>query len=360
MATVLSPLTASNYQNALLLSGLQNQYGARIAARATAVESGYGTKIAAVDRQAQPWRDLQTRLEKPRSIISGAVGRLRGIRDLVSSLISTVEKAHKAAATGAPTEGHRASFDSQLRSLRARVDQTTDSPNLLGNSGARTLSVPTGPNGAGETVHQSYQGVDYRIIDEDGRVWIPDYTTGHIRRREPAGEGASSASGSLASGVLLDGLDGDRLTITIAPATATPQSLTGAIEREGLALVDAWFYDHLATENGRDRALADLNAARRSLDGEISRYRRILTTIGYADGRAAIRLGDFRAQTGALLIERERALASGRDQLQRQFDLATTALTRNQFALGVYKTMFASSGNRVADRVFGTIIDTRT
>jgi hypothetical protein len=39
-------------------------------------------------------------------------------------------------------------------------------------------------------------------------------------------------------------------------------------------------------------------------------------------------------------------------------DLETTALARNRLALNVYKTMFATSGNTVADRVFGTIVST--
>lgn len=39
-------------------------------------------------------------------------------------------------------------------------------------------------------------------------------------------------------------------------------------------------------------------------------------------------------------------------------DLETTALARNRLALNVYKTMLASSGNTVADCVFGTIVST--
>jgi len=31
---------------------------------------------------------------------------------------------------------------------------------------------------------------------------------------------------------------------------------------------------------------------------------------------------------------------------------------KRQFALNIYKTMFATSGNTVADRVFGTILGT--
>ena len=148
------------------------------------------------------------------------------------------------------------------------------------------------------------------------------------------------------------------MTFTIAPDTANPQTFTGTIDREGIGIVDAWFYDNLSTEDGRDRALADLKSARKNIELEINRYQRSLTTIAYYDSRAAIRLGDFRAETGALLIEREREVLTSQDSIQRQFELATTALSRNQAIINVYKTMFATSGNTVADRVFGTIINT--
>ena len=94
------------------------------------------------------------------------------------------------------------------------------------------------------------------------------------------------------------------------------------------------------------------------MDLEIGRYQRTLSAIEYYDTRTAIRLGDFRQKTGALLIEREREMLTSQERIQRQFDLATTALSRNQFALNVYKTMFGWKGNTVANRVFGTIIST--
>ena len=85
MSTVLSPLTASNFNNALLVSGQHSQSGSRIAARAALIESDYGVKINGVDRQAQKWRDFQAELEKPRGVVSGTIGRLKSMRGLIDS-----------------------------------------------------------------------------------------------------------------------------------------------------------------------------------------------------------------------------------------------------------------------------------
>lgn len=358
MSTVLSPLSASNYKNALLLSGLQTQYGSRIAAKAALIESGYGTKLAGVDRQAQTWRDVQADLEKPRAVIGDTIGRLKGMRGLVESLINTVNKANLDPQSGTLSDGYRATFDSVLKSLRSRVDQAADSPNLLGKTGARELLIPTGVHGATLSVHQNFKGTDYKILDSSGDQWAPDYIGHLLRRFDSYPEQPSSVSGNLVGGVRLDGLTGDDVTFTIAPATANPQTFTGTIDREGIGLVDAWFYENFSTQDGRDRALSDLKAAKKAVNQEIDRYQGTLTAIQYYDTRAAIRLGDFREETGALLIEREREVLTSQENIRRQFDLATTALARNQFALNVYKTMFATSGNTVADRVFGTIVST--
>jgi hypothetical protein len=358
MSTVLSPLTGANYNNALLISGLQNQYGSRIAARSAVIEADYGVKISGVDRQAQKWKDFQAELEKPRAVVSGTIGRLKGMRGLIDSLIQTVGKADLDSQSGTLSDGYRATFDSMLKSLRSRVDNATDSPNLLGKTGARELLIPTGLHGATQSVRQNYKGVDYKILDNLGDQWAPDYVGKLLRRYDSYPDDPSSVSGNLASGVRLDGLTGDDVTFTIAPETANPQTFTGTIDREGIGLVDAWFYENLSTQDGRDRARVDLTAAKKNLDQEIDRYQGTLTAIEFYDTRAAIRLGDFRKETGALLIERERAVLTSKESIQRQFDLATTALTRNQFALNVYKTMFATSGNTVADRVFGTIVST--
>lgn len=358
MSTVLSPLTASNYNNALLFSGLQNQYGSRIAARAALIEADYGVKISGIDRQARQWKDFQAEIEKPRGVISGTIGRLKSMRGLLDSLIKTVGKADLDPQSGTHFDGYRATFDSMLKSLRSQVDSATDSPNLLGKTGARELLIPTGLHGATQSVRQNYKGVDYKILDTSGDQWAPDYVGKLLRRYDSYPDDPSSVSGNLASGVRLDGFTGDDVTFTIAPETANPQTITGTIDREGIGLVDAWFYENLSTQDGRDRARVDLTAAKKNLDQEIARYQGTLTAIEFYDTRAAIRLGDFRAETGALLIERERAVLTSKESIQRQFDLATTALTRNQFALNVYKTMFATSGNTVADRVFGTIVST--
>jgi len=358
MSTVLSPLTASNYNNALLLSGLQSQYGSRIASRAAFIESDYGVKISGVDRQAQRWKDFQAELEKPRAAVSGTIGRLKSMRGLVESLIKTVGKADLDPQSATHFDGYRATFDSMLKSLRSQVDNATDSPNLLGNTGARELLIPTGLQGAVQSLRQNYKGVDYKILDTSGDQWAPDYVGNLLRHYDSYPDDPSSVSGNLASGVRFDGLVGDDVTFTIAPNTANPQTFTGTIDREGIGLVDAWFYENLSTQDGRDRASGDLKAAKQNLDLEIDRYKRTLTAVEFYDSRAAIRLGDFRAETGALLIERERDMLTSQQNIQRQFDLATTALARNQFALNVYKTMFATSGNTVADRVFGTIVST--
>jgi hypothetical protein len=358
MATVLSPLSGSNYNNALLLSGLQTQYGGRIAAKTASIESDYGTKLGAVDRHAQQWKDFRAELEKPRSIVSGVVGRLKGIRALLDSLSATVGKANLDSQSGTLYDGYRATFNSLLKSLRSRIDNTADSPNLLGKTGARELLIPTDISGAPLSVRQNYKGIDYRILDTSGFQWAPDYVGNLLRRYDSYPDEPSSVSGNLANGVRLDSLSGDDVTFTVAPDTASPQTVDGTIDRGGIGLVDAWFYDNLSTQDGRDRALADLKAAKNNIDQEIGRYQRTLTSIAYYDSRAEIRLGDFSQETGALLIERERAVLTSQENIQRQFDLATTALARNQFALNVYKNMFATSGNTVANRVFGTIVST--
>jgi hypothetical protein len=368
MSTGTGGISGSSFGRAMFLAGMQDQFNKRLAAKTAAIESDYRQRTNSINLDTRKWKNFQADLEKVKEVVTGALERLQGIRVLVDSTIKTVNSARLDPDIATLAEGYRATFDSYLKSIRSRAESTADTPNLLGNTGERQVQVPISVHGASFAIAQSYMGASYRIEDSEGYVWAPDYDGGLLRRYEAYPDEPTSLGGNLSQGVRLDALAGDTVTFTIAPDTAGAQTFTGTLSGEGIGLPDAWYYDRLATAEGRDRALADAETAKSVVDAEISRYQGFFTSIEFQEKRATTVLRDLRDDSNALLLAQAKDTTAAQDEIQRQLNLLSGALAHNQAIGRQYTQMFGQfgktghgfsrvEGKTFAARIFSTFID---
>jgi hypothetical protein len=368
MSTATGGISGSALGRAMFLAGMQDQFNKRLAAKTQAIESDYRQRTNSINLDVRKWRSFQTDLEKAKDVVTGALERLHGIRGLVDSTIKTVNGARLDPNVATQAEGYRATFDSYLKSIRSRAQSTDDVPNLLGDSGERQLQVPVSVHGASIGIAQSYLGTGYRITDSDGFVWAPDYDGGLLRRYDAYPDEPTSLGGNLAQGVRLDAIAGNSVTFTIAPGTAGAGTFSGTLSGEGIGLPDAWYYDRLATADGRNRALADTASAKAAVDAEIHRLQGFFTTIEFQEQRATAVLHDLRDQSNALLLAQAKDTTAAQEEIQRQLNLVSGALAHSQAIGQQYTQMFGQfektghgftrvEGKTFAARIFSAFID---
>lgn len=320
-----------------------------------------------MNRDTDKWEDFQGELGDAKKIVKGAVGRLESMMSLVDNLIQTVNKARLDPEIDTTQEGYRSTFDSYLKSIRSRADYSSDSPNLLGNIGLRDLAIPVSVHGARYSVYQNYMGTSYNITDTEGYVWRPDYAGDLLRRYESYPDDATNISGNLANGLRLDGKTGDEITFTVAPDSAGETQYTGTLTVEGNGIVEAWYYDGLGTEVGRERAMVDLDAAYATLKNQLQSYKGIVTTIEFQEARASKLLKNIGDKTIALALEQEKASAKIQKEGQQQLNAVADAIAFNQAMGSLYVSMFSLYtydgnsnqlvGNSTAARIFGAFVD---
>ena len=150
--------------------------------------------------------------------------------------------------------------------------------------------------GASQTVAGQFLGTDYTITDTAGKIWVREGSFTKVLRRtdsvtgQPTGEFAA-----ITGGIRLDSFNSttDEVVFTIAPESADATQFTGTLSRKGLGFLDAWLYDGLETSAGRDRAIVDIEKAKRTIDLELARYGSALTTAQFYEGRNGVRLNNF-------------------------------------------------------------------
>lgn len=365
--SVLSPISGSNIQNALLLKQVKSFFEIRLNQQGGRILNTFNAKLNNIERQSEPWRAMKEDLVEPLRQVNRLVSRLENIKKTLDLLLKTLDNASNDPEANNNAAGYASSFDGQLRSVRNFAESTFDTPNLLGKTVPSRLKFPIAPgDSATQTINGTYMGSDYHIIDENGKRWQPERLTKLLVQYDSFPDTPGTKKVGLETGARLDAFDEetDAITFTINSATAAIESIDGTVVREGLGVLDSWLYGGLATQADRDRAKADIEAAKRIVDIESRRYTVAATTVEFHSARADLNVDTFDKQRDALLQQRGQQLADAKDELDRQFRVAETAMVANINFRRNYSHFFvAQKNNSIAQRnatFFQKLIDIRT
>lgn len=334
MLTVLSDFSASSFDQANLLAKMGEVFEKQAQQKSEQINAHYQARINAVDLTKNRWETVQKGIQDARSTISTTTSKAKSILTNLDNMIDMVKKAGKN--TDGFIQAYAASFDSYLRGLDQTARVSTIEPNLLGVSKAQ-LTYRASISGTTTTVNSAFVGSDYYIVDDEGKYWALDRKSKTLKRFNEYPDDPTNTVGNFATGIRLDDLTGDSITFTIGQNTADPKTFSGTLYRKGLDILDSWAYDGLTTEDGRQRALDDLKAAKAAIELEVRRYEVAFTTSNFYEKVAGREMSGLRKKTNAYMIEQAQAIQDEQTRLAREYQSATSRVTQsiaiqNQYA----------------------------
>ncbi len=334
--SVLSGLSRTTFTTATLFSNLINAQEKKIALRTQVINGAHQQAIGRLNRNVEKWLAIKKSVGSAASTIHATVGRAKAILGKIDSMILNVNKA------GQPTNGttntamYAASFDAFIKGIQSDAGNTRMSPNMIGQSEPK-LTYKTSPSGTTGSVQGAFIGNDYYITDSAGKRWVPNRAAKNLKRYDNYPNGATSKVGAFDGGLRLDSISGDAITFTIAPNTATPETFSGTLSRKGLRIMDSWYYNGLATDADRQKAITDLKSARAAVSLEVQRYQLGASTATFYENRVNAEIKGIKSKVADEMIARATELQDAQAKLSREFQttqsiVAQSLALKNEYA----------------------------
>jgi hypothetical protein len=271
-----SPFGSVGTQSSVLFDNIRANAAKRFQDEKTVIDSAADESAKAIDAQNERYISVKAQINNANIAVENGQESIAAIRTALLEIRTPVALA---AEEGEDPEFQAGTFDTKLNFINNEADTGGPAFNLVGNINRNDFT----PNsieyrndlGAGATtLTGTYAGSDYRIRVADGSYWIPELGTDTITHR-------SELQGVIQTTTLSDGTEVDKTASTrnalqLVSYNATtqevtfevtfdpslpPESVTGTLERHGLGVMPAWFYEGLETEAGRQRAFTDINKA---------------------------------------------------------------------------------------------------
>lgn len=350
---ILAPISAAAQKSATALAQFGELFSARLKQQSEAITAKKQREINTINLEADRFRKFKKELDGSLDIISNSVTRAEGLRSQLNGLILTVNNAAADLEAATNTEGYRLAFDSILNQMRDVAGKARVSPNLLGNDGPTSLQYPIDPSGTKQSIRGINLVSDYYIVDSEGKRFEPDRTGNLIRQINEDPESTEEIFANLDSGIRLDSISGNAISFTLKPGTAEETGFSGELVREGPGILDPWLYDGFTTVEGRNRALADLDAAKGVFEFEAQRYKASKTSIEFHRNRAntKVKQADFAIED--ISIEQAQAIRVAEASMAREAAVLATKLEHAQLIRNEYTKMFGGRN----DPMIKTLLD---
>jgi len=356
--SVLSVLSRSTVTTATLLSRMIEAQQQKSARQIQSITDLHQTQINRLNRDGDKWKSVKSDVGKAASSIHANLGRAKAILGKLDSMLLTVNKAGHPSPDGTTinTDAYAVTFDSMLKGLSKNAEGGRSSPNLLGKAEPK-LTYRTHVNGSTASVQGAYIGTDYHIIDSEGKRWVLNRDAKNLKRYDNYPNSPTSTVGTFQNGIRLDSISGDAIDFTIAPETATPQSFSGTIYRDGLRVQDSWYYGNLGTQAERDRAATDLKSAKVAMELEVKRYELAASTASFYEDRALAEIKGIRAKVNDEMIARAEELQKSQAKLNQEFQVTNSIVAQSLSLKNAYANMLGTTAN---DKLTQILIDVVT
>lgn len=343
MSTVLDKLSPTSWRDATLFSRVQTSYEEKMKSRTEEVAGGYQQRINSINAEIDKWRSVQSDVGTATSDLSTVLGTVKSLKAKINSMITTVNQAmqHKND-SDFNAAGYAASLDSYLKGLHSDVASGSGrgTPNMVSKT-EPTYTYIVDIYNSTTSVNGNYLGSDYHIEDSEGKWWVPNRDSNSLERFDSYPDTTSGIAAPFDEGVTIDNLSGDSVDFTVGGSTASPTSYSGTISRSGLEIMDSWYYDGLSTDEGRQRALDDLYAAKEAIDLEVKRYEGALSVAKFYEERANSNIKSGRNEANQELLSQAAAVKEVQDSLTREYQQASGRIARAMAVKTDYARMFA-------------------
>lgn len=312
----------------LISSYVSVQYDDKLKTLKRGIAAKHQAELTDIQRQQAQWQKFDTSIKDASYQLDTVRMRVGSMVNLVNNMIRTLTQAE----SSENPSGYASTFNSYLNSLHTTATNDQGGSSLIGKTQGGSLNYPINIYGSEATISGTFLGSSYHIDDTDGLRWIVDRELNTIKRWQSYPD-TGSTNGEAAN--LKDGLKfisevGDTVTFEYGTYTANPQTFTGTLTRQGIGVVDAWFYESLSTTDGRTRAMEDLESALSFLKSEEARYSAAAEVVAYHQSRIEIVTSELSAKTDATFEASGTEQMAAEDEIARQKAVASAALAAQQ------------------------------
>jgi len=298
--TVLTPAVASKIKDSIFLNQTNALNNPQIVSQQNRIQSNLQRDLNKVGVEQFTQTDLKRGAESALKFTDDAIGRINLIRTRIDSAIKIALQAD---------EGDATSFASLATTFDTFVNQIIDtaetgpSPNLLSELPQSSFKFATNTGGSTFTINPVFLGSGYTITEDvSGDQFVRINSTKTIEEVSGTTGSFTGVSAPIFGGVRLDSFDSatNAIGITLAPSTAGATSITGTLSKSGIGVGNAFIYDNLESQTGRDRAIADLQAAKVILDQQIIKFNAAQAQAQLVFNKAETQLSDLLDKTDVL------------------------------------------------------------
>ena len=168
-------------------------------------------------------------------------------------------------------------FDKYLGKINSKVDGANrvidyKNVNLIGNTSGPdwetdTVTAKIKEGGAYTSIEGSYLGTRFQVHDADGNYWQLHEGDNVYRQYSSNGTGESTGLEYSTDNMTASSFDSSDDSVTLSNGTDT---ISGTIQRGGLGLLNAEFYNNFADDTSVQEAIGDIEAAIKYFDSTAS------------------------------------------------------------------------------------------
>ena len=298
--TVLTPANAASINESIFLNQINALKTPQIIQQQNRLQSTLQRELNQLADEQINLSNIQKEIDNALKFISDGISRANLIRSRLDNAIKIALQANDGDSNSFGALA--SSFDSSINSI-INTAATGPSPNLLSELPQSNLTFPTNTKGSTITLSPKFLGTNYTITEDvSGDVFVRVDSTKTLQETSATDGTFTGNFGALFGGIRLDFFDAatNAIGFTTSPATAGAQSFTGTLSKTGLGVGNAFIYDNLESQNGRNRAVADLEAAKITLDQQLIRFNAALAQAQLGSSKTTNRSNELLIETETL------------------------------------------------------------
>lgn len=312
---------------------LQNNFNSRLQKEVQRVQDSFLTEVTSINIEEEEITRYKNDVAEAYDTVQNTTSRLEGILNRLDQMIININKAEEAIDDPDvyfQAAGYAATHDSYFRQFDDLIQNTRVADNLL-TSSTNSARYPINLKGTTAQIYGNDLTTNYYIEDTDGNKWYPQQDTQNLKVYEdyPHTEGSDAVSMVYDNGITLDSFSDPSVQFTIGADSASPETITGTLNREGLEVLNSWLYDGFNSQDGRDRALEDIYAAKEAVKVELARFDMVTTTLNYYDELAKDQLYGIREERVQIQTQAAIAVQDKQNELLQQYQSAQGAIAQS-------------------------------
>ncbi len=358
--------------NSSLFNQIKNNASQRLATALNQVNQQASERNAAINVQNERWITVKAQINNAQIAVSNGQDSADKVANTLLLMRGSV------AGTGIQGENTKLyveQFDAQVTAINNEADSSGPAFNLVGSINRQdgtynSVEYRSDVNLNSTRLTGTYIGSDYRIEANDGTVWIPDLGSDLIQSFKNGGTEAEkyttndgqevAKATSTRNGLKLLSYNQQTGKVTVQISIVPddpPLVVTGTLKKNGIGVMQSWYYNGFATDADRKRAFTDINAAEVNLVSARGDLERSATQTAIDQRHADAALNALSAQTQKANSDQSKQTEDIRLKAAQQYLAMQANLQNLQSVQSNYLQAFSSF---VGDAFTQSLLDINT